>query len=85
MGDKLETVVSLDKGLEMIMLMTDDKLPQTEQVHLPGVNPEIWALAQVGSVKGAGLAIVHLKPGHTQPNRKQYSLCQERCLAEMPC
>lgn len=58
----------------MIMLMTEDKPPQTEQVHLSGVNPEIWALAQGGPVKGASLAIVHLKPGHTQPNRKQYSL-----------
>lgn len=60
MGDKLETVVSLDKGLEMIMLMTEDKPPQTEQVHLLGVDPEIWAPAQVGPVKGADLAIVHL-------------------------
>lgn len=84
MGDKLETVVSLDKGLEMIMLMTEDKPPQTEQVHLPGVNPEIWALAQVGPVKGADLAIVHLKPGHTQPKRKQYSLCQEALLSISP-
>ena len=46
MGDKLETVVSLDKGLEMIMLMTDDKLPQTEQVNHPGAT--VWAQGLAG-------------------------------------
>ena len=47
-GDKLETAVPLDKGHRMIMLMTEDKPSRTEQVNLPGVNPEVWAQGWVG-------------------------------------
>ena len=39
MGNKLEIGVHLDKGHKIIMLiMTDDKLSQTEQVNLLEVN-----------------------------------------------
>ena len=33
----------LRQRAKMIMLMTEDKSPRTEQVNLPGVNPEVWA------------------------------------------
>ena len=48
MGDKLETGVPLDKGHKMIMLMAENKPPQTEQVDLPGINAEVWAQGWVG-------------------------------------
>ena len=48
MGDKPETGVPLDKEADMIVLITEDEPPHTEQVHLPGVSPEVWAQGQVG-------------------------------------
>ena len=73
-GDKLEIGGPLDKGHKMIMLMAEDKPPWTEQVYLLGVNPEVWAQGQVGPATEASPLIVHLKPGHTWPKRKQYPL-----------
>ena len=65
------------------MLITEDKAPHTEQVHLPGVNPELWAQGQVGPATRASPVIVHLKPRHTQPNRKQYPLCQPSLVTQI--
>ena len=43
MGHKAETGVPLDKGCKMTVLMEEFKPPWTEQIDLPGVNPEVWA------------------------------------------
>ena len=64
--------------------MAEDKPPWTEQVDLPGRNPEVWAQGWVGRAKGASPVIVHLKPRHTWPNRKWYPLCREALLGIAP-
>ena len=43
MGDRLKTVVPLDREHKIIMLMAEDKPPRTEQVDLPGVNLKVGA------------------------------------------
>lgn len=40
---KLEGGIPLDKGHKMIMLMAEGKPPWAEQIHLPGMNPKVWA------------------------------------------
>ena len=84
MGDKLESGVPLDKGHKMIMLMAEDTPPRTEQVDLSRVNPEVWAQGWVEQTVGASPMIVHLKPGHTWPSRKQYSP-SGGLVAHSPC
>lgn len=61
MGHKAETGVPLDKGCKMTVLMEEFKPPWTEQIDLPGVNPEVWAQRWVGQAVRASPVIVHLK------------------------
>ena len=71
----METAVPLDKEQKM-MLMAVDRPPWTEQVDLLRVNSKVLAQGPVGRAVGVSPLIVHLKPGHTWPSRKQYPLCK---------
>ena len=81
MGDKLEIGVPLDRGHKVIMVMAEDKPPQTGPVNLPGADPKVWAQGRVGKAAGAIPMTVHLKPRHTRPNRKCTLSVRRPCWA----